>query len=132
MNVEADETFRTAFAAVTARLRIRTVIQKRTIEDSKAQTLALLVSMAPNEFKGVSRCFGSDSGLKGAENGLEHLPIANRSLYACFDTSNGSRRPRTRSTAAKTVTETEIPQIMKNSVSVRTWKARNGLDRSCR
>jgi hypothetical protein len=39
---------------------------------------------------------------------------------------------RIQSTAAKTVTETEIPQIMKDSVSVRTWKARNGLDRSCR
>jgi hypothetical protein len=43
--------------------------------NSKRSKLAWLVSKAPDGFKGVSRCFGGDLGLKGAENGLEQLEI---------------------------------------------------------
>jgi hypothetical protein len=82
-----------------------------------------------------SKRLGSDFGLEGAENGLERLEYdgdARRSPIGACTLASALQKARARSTAAKTVTETEIPQIMKDSVSVRTAKPRNGLDRSCR
>jgi hypothetical protein len=88
--------------------------------DSKRSRLAWLVSKAPDGFKGVSRCFGGDFGLKGAENGLERFeqsPIRQQLSYACFGGLYGSRRTSNGSVAAMNVTDAEIHEAMRNSVS---------------
>jgi hypothetical protein len=106
------------------------------------QTLAWLVSKAPDRLKGVSKCFGSEFGSKRAENGLElfkydveiaRTPDDRRQelvrLLRRFEwlqiASNGS-------VTAENCYGRRDSRRMKRSVSVRTWKARNGLDRSCR
>jgi hypothetical protein len=79
----------------------------------------------------IQSAVGVNLSSKRAEIGLERFeqsPIRQQLSYACFGGLYGSRRARSRSTAAQTVTETEIPQIMKDSVSCTDWKARNGLE----